>query len=270
MKIFASLWLFLMLLFFAGPISASSDSAVLLFKKGDHQKAIEMLEDMAAKGDTNAQYNLANIYLRTAPPKFRDVVRGLKWLRLSAEQGNGYADYFFYQLYSEGIGVEKNSLNALVSLQKAAKRNVLMAQYIYGRKLYDGEVGPRKIKEGTDWILVAANQNLRVAQYWLGTNIALESRFSQFPEDPEYYEMMSYKWLTLSIDDRYQRRNLSPRKVVEKIETTVPTLLAKLEKSLDDSTLTIVKDLLKDWAPSLTRAELSKRLKADEFCVGFC
>ena len=81
----------------------------------------------AEKGDADAQIRLAGIYSHgLGVPK--DYVEAAKWLRMAAEQGNPMAQYFLASLYGTGQGVPKDNAEKIKWCRKAAKQGYQMAE----------------------------------------------------------------------------------------------------------------------------------------------
>ena len=84
-------------------------------------KALEQLRGAAAQGQTKAQYYLASIYRRGLFGVKPDEKLAVDWLRKSALQGYADAEYALGLSYAEGRGVERNAVEALGWMRRAAR-----------------------------------------------------------------------------------------------------------------------------------------------------
>ena len=105
------------LVFFAAPLLAQDDAAILL--------------NGAKSGDGKAQYQLAEAYLLGALGLKEDDAQAALWAQKSADQGNSDAEALLAGFYLEGIGVPMDADKA------AAMADLAMAQK-NGRAFYVG------------------------------------------------------------------------------------------------------------------------------------
>jgi len=66
----------------------------------------------ADQGDSNAQYNLATLYLK-GKGVAKDVDEAVRWCKKSAEQNDADALFLLAQLYESGIGVQQDLREAI-------------------------------------------------------------------------------------------------------------------------------------------------------------
>lgn len=88
----------------------------------NNSKAMELLIATATKGNVWSQYDLGEIYLGESaiddiPQNYKEAV---KWFKLSADQGNTFAQGYMGDCYYKGLGVEKNYSEAVKWYRKAA------------------------------------------------------------------------------------------------------------------------------------------------------
>ncbi len=72
-----------LLVVLAAPAWAGWDEGVAAYKRGDHATALREFRVLAEQGDTNAQYNLGNMYYNGRGVT-RDYVRAHMWFNLAA------------------------------------------------------------------------------------------------------------------------------------------------------------------------------------------
>ncbi len=82
---------------------------------------IEILRDLAQKGDAEAQYRLA-VEFATGREVPKDDVEAVKWYRKAAEQGDAKAQFVLGIRYDDGRGVHQDYVMAHVWYNLAAAR----------------------------------------------------------------------------------------------------------------------------------------------------
>ena len=92
------------------------------FEKQDYQTALRILHELAEQGDAQAQLNLGSLYTNgLGVPK--NNVEAANWTRKAANQGLPQAQVLLGLLYENGQGVRKNNAEAvkLVSQGRRAR-----------------------------------------------------------------------------------------------------------------------------------------------------
>ncbi len=87
-------------------------------QKGDEKKAFSLFCKAAAAGNAAAQYNLGICYFEGKGTQ-KSLTPALEWLKKAAEQENIDALLKLAEIYSGGIGVEKDEAQAVLLRQKA-------------------------------------------------------------------------------------------------------------------------------------------------------
>lgn len=98
----------------------------------------------------------------------QDYAEAIKWLRLSADQGNPAAQTNLGVIYADGRGVTQDFKEAIKWYQAAAAQGYAVAQYNLGYSYEKGE-GVEDPREAVRWYQMAAEQGDASAQYSLGT-----------------------------------------------------------------------------------------------------
>lgn len=157
---------------------------------GDPPALIKSLQDEAAKGDADAQHDLALIYAqgRGVPKDYRAAAH---WLREAALQGLANAQYNLGALSEKGLGVQQDSLAALLWYLDAAEQGHVLAQYSVGIAYARGRGIPQDYFEAERWLRKAAEQGLARAQYELG---ALHENGFGVPKN----DAAAFKWYSLA------------------------------------------------------------------------
>ena len=100
-----------------------------------------------------------------------DFILAHQYLSLSAETGNGEAQYLLGHMYEHGEGVEIDQRKSFLWYLASAQNSVPPAQYSLSLK-YSFGIGTRKdVKEGLFWLEAAARQGHDYAQFKLGLDL---------------------------------------------------------------------------------------------------
>ena len=92
-------------------------------KKGDYQTALSILEDLANKGDVEAQTYLGYMY-NYGNGVQQDYKKAFELFEKASNQGDAKAQTFLGYMYEYGEGVEQNYKKAFELFQKSAKQPV--------------------------------------------------------------------------------------------------------------------------------------------------
>ena len=79
------------------------------------------LNTLAYRGDRDAQYDLATMYMEGKGVE-KDAVKAFEWYQKAAKQGDVDAQFIVGVLYAEGEGVQKNYAKAMEWYLKAANQ----------------------------------------------------------------------------------------------------------------------------------------------------
>ena len=92
----------------------------------DHHFAVQLYQDSAENGDSDAQYKLGLLYL-TGNGALQDFDEAAKWLQLAAEQGYALAQYELGLIYRTGYGRATDPVQSYMWLNLAAAAGVKQA-----------------------------------------------------------------------------------------------------------------------------------------------
>jgi len=187
---------------------AKSDLADILMAKSadpaDLQRGLRLRLELASTGDRRNQYLLGNHYsdAKDYPSAYtwysraanqshipsigklgvlvisglgteKNIVQGLKFLRKAAERGGSY---YLVLLGSELLKLDPQIASyrneALLHLRNAAKQEYSYGQFILGRALINQGNGEAEIKEGFDWLRKSAESGYIHSQIELGYRLA--------------------------------------------------------------------------------------------------
>lgn len=112
------------------------------------------------------------------------------WFTIGVEEGNKVAQFFLGSLYSDGLGVPKNSKKSIDLYKLAAEQGHPKAQFNIG--LYYIQEVPSSENEAKKWFKLAAEQGLVEAQFALGSIYSNEGN-----------ETNAFYWYKLSAEQGY-------------------------------------------------------------------
>lgn len=145
--------------------------AYAVYKSGDYELARQMWEELAAKGNTTALINLANLF-QQGQGVTEDQKKAMTYVVKAAELGDARAQYELGIAYEKGTVVERNIDSAANWLKKAAEQGYADGQFAYGVMLatsYGKGVEKATSAERTEaleWLAKAkANGNLEASDY---------------------------------------------------------------------------------------------------------
>lgn len=111
--------------------AVSSLKAYALFKAGDFDAARTIWESLAARGNTTAMINLANLFQQGMGVN-EDDRQALEYIRQAAELGDARAQYELGIEYEKGILVVRNLDKAAHWLKRSAEQDNADGQFAYG------------------------------------------------------------------------------------------------------------------------------------------
>ncbi len=168
--------------------------------KRNEAAARKWFERSAARGNENAQYQLAKLILGSDSSTPEEISQAVDWLTKLAEGGSEHAQYMLGKLYRDGGAVERNDVQAAIWFshaaeqgheyamyalgkldleagnasaacrwfEKAAELGNQFAQYQLGKLLLAGEGVPKDMERALRWFTASAEQGNQFAQYALG------------------------------------------------------------------------------------------------------
>ncbi|MGN1393180.1 MAG: tetratricopeptide repeat protein [Succinivibrionaceae bacterium] len=88
---------------------------------------LKLLERMSMQGELSAMYELGSFLLKSR--KFRNDQQGAFWIGRAAQKGHVASQYKLASLYYEGIGVKKDTLQAVLWYQRVANQGLYQAMF---------------------------------------------------------------------------------------------------------------------------------------------
>jgi TPR repeat protein len=123
----------------------------------------EALQRKAQAGDLAAQVAMAKLLLTSDPPRYGEA---LAWMQQAADQGDRIAQ----ENYARNLLVLRGTNaapGALPYFTLSAEQGYLDAQFAIGRFLYEGQIVPRDVVAGCQWVLLASRQGHPSAKFLL-------------------------------------------------------------------------------------------------------
>lgn len=122
--------------------------------KRDWPRALTAFQGAAERGNSNAQVNLGNLYLRGLGVPQDDQV-AFSWYERAALQGNAIAEAKLAVLYYHGLGTPENRPRAAEWFQKAADQGDPHAALVLGEMKLAGDGIPPNPVEAYLWFSIA-------------------------------------------------------------------------------------------------------------------
>jgi len=141
------------------------------YKLGHYDKAKEIWEGLAAKGNTTALINLANMF-QQGQGVTEDQKEAMGYVERAANLGDARAQYELGMAHEKGIVRERDIEKAAAWLKKSAEQDDSDGQFAYGVMLATAKgkgldkATPAQRAEAITWLKKAkANGNLEAADY---------------------------------------------------------------------------------------------------------
>jgi TPR repeat protein len=121
--------------------------------------AASLIEDMAKSGNRVAQLELGERYM-AGEGLTRDVAQGLRWMKLSSDNGYPRAHRRFAMFYDDILGADADVSVSCVYHLRAAYVGSSDSQYVVGTRARDGIGFTRDRVVAYTWLNVASVTNL--------------------------------------------------------------------------------------------------------------
>ncbi len=137
------------------------------FTRGDYASAYREWMPLAVKGDAQAQWGIAHLYLQGLGVR-QDVELGAEWAKKSAKQGYVEALSLLAGMYARGVGVPKDVAKAIQLRKRAAATGDALAQYNLALAHLRGRLVRKDVDAAMALLKSAARQNLQAAMFNVG------------------------------------------------------------------------------------------------------
>ena len=156
--------IFLLVALLTSSLSNASDltQGETAYNQGDYQRAYQIFNSLAERGDAQAQTNLGFMYNQGlgVPENDKEAVR---WWRAAAEQGVVEAQTNLGAMYAHGLGVAQNYVEAVRWWRAAAEQGDAQAQFNLGVMYANGLGVPQNDLEAHMWANISASQGFQDA-----------------------------------------------------------------------------------------------------------
>lgn len=126
------------------------------------EREVARLTPSAERGDANAQYELANMYMDGKGVE-QDFDKALRLYELSANQGFTKAQHFLGVIYDKGRGISRHDAKARKWYCLAAEGGQSVSQYNCAVFLLQGRGGTQNREAATAWLKKSADQGYQEA-----------------------------------------------------------------------------------------------------------
>ena len=144
--------------------AAAYDEALAQIEAGE-PAGLETLKRAANLGHAPAQAHLASVYQNGDAGAPVDLAESRRWARRAAEGGDARGMHVYAMELFDGVGGERNRVEALTWLQRAAERGLIDSQYNVARLYETGDEGiAPNATEALKWYMIAARGGDQQAQ----------------------------------------------------------------------------------------------------------
>ena len=146
------------------------------YDAGNFEKALAVWAPAAESGDADSQYGMGLLYSEGIVVPMDDI-QALKWYGLAADQGHGEAQYKLGVMHANGWGVPMNEAEAMKFYRLAAENGVTEAQVSLGTMYQNGFSIEQDKIEALKWFTVAmklGDNDARVHQEYLAERMPAE------------------------------------------------------------------------------------------------
>ena len=143
---------------------------------GNFDKAMAVWAPAAESGDADSQYGMGLLYSEGIVVPMDDL-QALKWFGLAAEQGHGEAQYKLGVMHANGWGVPMSEVEAMKWYQLAAENGITAAQVSLGTMYQNGFSIEQDKIEALKWFTIAmklGDGDARVHQEYLAERMPPE------------------------------------------------------------------------------------------------
>ena len=140
--------------FFLGETMPDDDmdlaSGIMAFEAKHFSRALQILSQLAEKGDTDAQYRCAIMY-QNGLGLVANPDAALRWMKAAAEQGHALAQHGLGFMYMEGDCTEQNGEEAIKWFTKAAEQGLQGSQTTLAMMYEEGHGVERDPEKAKQW-----------------------------------------------------------------------------------------------------------------------
>lgn len=212
-------------------------------KEYDFEKGFALLKLSAKEGNQYAQYKLGRMLIVNEFSE-EDIDEGVYWLEKACEQGNEYAEYYLGKQYLGNGKVDENYKRAIHLLSESAGKGNKYAMYSLACQYLFSDNFKDKIKEGLELLEGSANKKFAPAEKMLAF-IILKGEL--LPKD----EKRAYNLLLHSVSLRDDKAEYALAKLLlnsdvipKDAERAIKLLISAIEKNNEWAKVLLGKMLL--------------------------
>ena len=146
------------------------------YDAGDFDKAMAVWAPAAESGDADSQYGMGLLYSEGIVVPMDDL-EALKWFGLAADQSHGDAQYKLGVMHANGWGVPMSEVEAMKWYALASENGVTAAQVSLGTMYQNGFSVEQDKIEALKWFSVAVklgDEDARIHQEYLAERMPAE------------------------------------------------------------------------------------------------
>lgn len=157
-------------------VAGSYEDGRAAYDVGDFEKAMTTWAPAAESGDADSQYGMGLLYSEGIVVPMDDI-QALHWFGLAADQGHGRAQYKLGVMHANGWGVPMSEVEAMKWYQLAAENGITAAQVSLGTMYQNGFSIEQDKIEALKWFTIAmklGDGDARVHQEYLAERMPPE------------------------------------------------------------------------------------------------
>jgi uncharacterized protein len=124
------------------------------YEAGEYTKAFQIFERLSQAGDSQAQYDLSQMYLQGIGTS-KSLEQGWSWLNRAAEKGNIQAILELGVRYQASTSLENSEEMAFLWFQKAAMAGSAVGQYNLAHLYESGKQTPVDLVKAYAWMTLS-------------------------------------------------------------------------------------------------------------------
>ena len=121
------------------------------YEAGEYKKALQIFEQLSNSGDSQAQYDLSQMYLQGIGTE-KNLEKGWVWMNRAADGGNVQAMLELAVRYQKSPALENAEQMAFKWFQKAAMAGSAAGQYNLAHLYEDGNQTPVDLVQSYAWM----------------------------------------------------------------------------------------------------------------------
>ena len=145
-------------------VAACSDyrQARSAYEAGDYAKAFQILERLSKAGDSQAQYDLSQMYLQGIGTS-KNLEQGWSWMNQAAEKGNVQAMIELALRYQKSPQLETSAAMTFQWFKKAAYAGSAAGQYNLAHLYSEGSGTAVNDEQAYVWMILASESGYPIA-----------------------------------------------------------------------------------------------------------